>query len=155
MTNSKPEASIAVLRHAEVGDDIAACHPVMLQLRPRLVDGDAFCAQIQRQQVAGYRLLAAWCNGTVVGLAGYREMENTIYGRFIYVDDLVVSEVGRRDKLGARLLDAVAAETRARGCGYMILDTGLANAFAQRFYFRWGMLAKGIHFVWPTDKGLR
>ena len=140
------------LRHAETRDEIAACHTVMLQLRPRLTDRDAFCAQIERQQKAGYRLLAASREGGVVGLAGYRELENTIYGRFIYVDDLVVSEEGRGTKLGTLLLDEVAAETKRRECAYMILDTGLGNALAQRFYFRWGMLAKGMHFVWPVPQ---
>lgn len=144
--------SNTTLRHAETRDDIAACHAVMLQLRPRLMDRETFCTQIERQQTAGYRLLAAWHDGRAFGLAGYRELENTIYGRFIYVDDLVVSEEGRGTKLGAQLLDAVAAETKRRGCAFMILDTGLGNALAQRFYFRWGMLAKGLHFVWPVPK---
>ncbi len=151
MTNSIMPSN-TTLRHTETRDDIAACHTVMRQLRPKLTDCAEFCAQIARQQTAGYRLLAAWQVGKVVGLAGYRELENTIYGRFIYVDDLVVAEEGRGSQLGAQLLDAVAAETKRRGCAFMILDTGLGNALAQRFYFRWGMLAKGMHFVWPVPK---
>jgi ribosomal protein S18 acetylase RimI-like enzyme len=141
-----------ILRHAETRDEIAACHPVMLQLRPHLLDRDAFCAQIERQQTAGYRLLAASHQDQVVGLAGYRTLENTIYGRFIYLDDLVVSENGRRLKLGTTLLDAVAAETTRQACAHLVLDTGMANSLAQRLYFRWGLLAKGMHFVWrvPT-----
>jgi ribosomal protein S18 acetylase RimI-like enzyme len=150
MVRAAAAASDIVFRHAETHDDLVACHPVMLQLRPRLTDCAAFCAQIGRQQTAGYRLLAAWRGDVVMALAGYRELENTIYGRFIYVDDLVVAEDGRRDRLGAALLDQVATETRRRGCQHMVLDTGLANALAQRFYFRWGLLAKGMHFVWPV-----
>jgi ribosomal protein S18 acetylase RimI-like enzyme len=137
MANPLPLPADISLRHAEGREDISASHAVMLQLRPKLVDHDTYCAQIARQQSAGYNLLAAWRGNAVVGLAGYRELENTIYGRFVYVDDLVVSEAGRDSQLGKALLDAVAAET---------------NPLAQRFYFRWGMLAKGLHFVWPiTD----
>lgn len=28
----------------------------------------------------------------------------------------------------------------------LVLDTALANAFAQRFYFREGLLTRGLHF---------
>lgn len=133
-----------VLRHADAASDIAACFALMQQLRPHLASEAAFVAQIARQQATGYRLLVA--GETPVGLAGYRAMENTIYGKFIYVDDLVVAETGRRSGVGARLLDAVETEARALGCVRLVLDTGLANSFAQRFYFRWGMLAGGLHF---------
>jgi ribosomal protein S18 acetylase RimI-like enzyme len=139
-----------VFGFASTRKQIAGCHGAMVELRPKLVDVDAFCAQIIRQQDAGYRLYAASHNGSVVGLIGYRELENTMYGRFLYVDDLVVSQAGRRFKLGATLLDHVADETKRRGCAHMVLDTGMANSLAQRFYFRWGMLARGLHFVWPS-----
>jgi hypothetical protein len=33
------------------------------------------------------------------------------------------------------------------------LDTGLHMALAQRFYFRQGLLAKGMHFVEPLTQG--
>lgn len=132
------------LRHAVSTGDVAACFPLMRQLRPHLVDEAAFVAQIMRQQAQGYRLLGT--GESPVGLAGYRAMENTIYGKFVYVDDLVVAETERRGGLGAKLLDAVEAEARKLGCARLVLDTGLANAFAQRFYFRWGMLAGGMHF---------
>jgi GNAT superfamily N-acetyltransferase len=152
MANTLPPPADISLWHVEGHEHISACHAVMLQLRPRLVDHDAYCAQIVRQQRAGYRLLAAWRGNTVVGLAGYRELENTIYGRFVYVDDLVVAEAERGSQLGKALLDAVAAETKRRNCAHLVLDTGMVNHLAQRFYFRWGMLAKGLHFVWPiTD----
>lgn len=35
------------------------------------------------------RLLAGWQSQQVLGLAGYRIQENLLYGRFLYLDDLV------------------------------------------------------------------
>ena len=67
-----------------------ACFAVMRELRPHLHDAGAFVAQVQRQADQGYRLLAAWRGEQVVGLAGYRLQENTLYGRFVYIDDLIV-----------------------------------------------------------------
>ena len=134
------------LRPAETAADIDACWKVLHQLRPQLADAAELVARVQRQRAQGYRLLAAWRDGRVVGAAGYRISENLIHGRFVYVDDLVVAADDRRGGIGARLLEEVAAEARAAGCARMTLDTGLDNSFAQRFYFRWGLLATGLHF---------
>ncbi|WP_339540864.1 GNAT family N-acetyltransferase [Pseudomonas sp. RA_5y_Pfl1_P24] len=130
----------------ETQADFIACFAVMQQLRPHLTDATAFAAQIQRQRQNGYRLLAARENGQVIGLAGYRLTENTLYGRFIYVDDLVIDAALQRRRLGERLLDRVRQETRARGYRWLVLDTGMHMAMAQRFYFRQCLLPLGMHF---------
>ncbi|MCY1054455.1 GNAT family N-acetyltransferase [Nannocystis sp. SCPEA4] len=143
MTIASDEIS---LRHAEQDDELRACFAAMVALRPGLQDAEELRTRVRRQQAQGYRLLAAWRAEEALGLAGYRELENLIYGRFVYVDDLVVREDVRREQLGERLLAAVAAEARRLGCARLVLDTGLGNALAQRFYFRQGMLAVGMHF---------
>ncbi|GHB34344.1 GNAT family N-acetyltransferase [Salinicola rhizosphaerae] len=127
------------------------CFDVMRLLRPHLVDIDTFVDQLMRQMAMGYRLLAAWCDHVVVGLAGYRLSENLMYGRFAYIDDLVVDETQRRGGLGARLIEAVRGEARTLGCRYLVLDTGLGMALAQRFYFRQGLLSRGMHFSQSLD----
>lgn len=134
------------LRHAESDGDVIACFEAMRQLRPHLLDEAEFLGRVRRQQAGGYRLLAAWEDGRAVGAAGYRLQENLIRGRFVYVDDLVVLEGKRRGGAGARLLDEVGRLAKLDGCVWMTLDTGLGNAFAQRFYFRWGLLSAGLHF---------
>jgi ribosomal protein S18 acetylase RimI-like enzyme len=145
-----------VLRHAEGDADLRACFPLMRDLRPHLADADAFAARVRRQaEQAGYRLLAAWQDGTPVGLAGYRPQENLVRGPFCYVDDLVVVADARRHRIGARLLDAVAAQARAAGLPYLVLDTALDNALGQRFYFRHGMLPVALRFAMPLGDGCR
>ncbi|HEX7390377.1 MAG TPA: GNAT family N-acetyltransferase [Acidiphilium sp.] len=134
------------LRHAETDADILACFPVMRQLRPHLSGEAEFLTRVRRQQGEGYRLLAAWEEDEAVGLAGYRLQENLIRGRFVYVDDLVVQDGRRSGGLGAKLLDEVARLAKSEGCVWLTLDTGLGNALAQRFYFRWGLLSTALHF---------
>lgn len=134
------------LRHLDSDQDIEAGFGVMRELRPHLTDAVTFIAQVHRQARQGYRILAAWQDDQVKALAGYRLQENTIYGRFLYVDDLVTTADVRSHGLGARLLDALRDEARRHECAHFVLDTGLGNALAQRFYFRQGLLAMGMHF---------
>jgi ribosomal protein S18 acetylase RimI-like enzyme len=141
-----------LLRHADSEADLRACFPLMRDLRPHLTDAANFVVRVQRQtRQAGYRLLAAWEGGRPVGLAGYRPQENLIRGPFCYVDDLVVAPDCRRNQIGVQLLDAVAAEARANGLPYLVLDTALDNVLGQRFYFRYGMLPVACRFAMTLE----
>jgi GNAT superfamily N-acetyltransferase len=135
--------------HLDTPDALLPAFDVMRQLRPHLTDAPSFAAQVARQHAEGYRLLAASDAGSVVGLAGYRTLTNLLYGRFVYVDDLVVDGRLQRSGVGAQLLDAVRQIAREAGCAQFVLDTGLHMPLAQRFYFRNGLLARGMHFVEP------
>lgn len=140
------------LRHADSEAEVAACFPVMAQLRPHLADAAELTLRVARQRADGYRLLAAWRAGVTVALAGYRFTENLIHGRFVYVDDLVTTEEARGSGLGGRLLDAVADEARRQGIERLVLDTALDNVLAHRFYYRQGLLARALRFSRPIAR---
>jgi GNAT superfamily N-acetyltransferase len=106
----------------------------MIELRPHLKDAGSFIRQVMRQREHGYRLSAAWRDARIVGVIGYRLQENLLYGRFVFVDDLVVHQEFRRDGIGARLLSVARAYARETSCRHFVLDTGLHMALAQRFY---------------------
>jgi len=129
--------------------DYQACFNIMRELRPHLTDAAVFAAQVRRQAAQGYSLLAGWQEEQVKGLAGYRIQENLLYGRFLYVDDLITTSDARCHGIGGKLIDALREEARQQNCAHFVLDTALGNALGQRFYFRQGLLAKGIHFSQP------
>jgi ribosomal protein S18 acetylase RimI-like enzyme len=64
----------------------------------------------------------------------------------------VTTEGGRRHGIGARLLDAVAAEGQRLGCRRLVLDTALDNVLAHRFYYRQGLLARALRFSRDIDR---
>ena len=123
-----------------------AAYQVMRELRPHLTDAENFIARVHRQAEQGYCLLGVWQDQALLALAGYRISENLIYGRFLYVDDLVTAPHARSHGLGAKLIDALREEARCQKCTHLVLDTGLGNALGQRFYYRQGLLAAGMHF---------
>ena len=140
-------------QHLDDPQALAASFALMGVLRPHLNDQDRYVAQLVRQAEQGYRLLAAQEGERLVGLAGYRELENLLYGRYIYVDDLVVSPQLQRSGVGAQLLNAVREQAVQRDCDHLVLDTGLHMPLAQRFYFRQGLLARGMHFTQSLRAG--
>ncbi len=134
--------------------DIGACYGLMRQLRPHLASADEFIARWRRQSADGYRVLALWSEAPDPGpraLAGYRITENLVHGKFLYVDDLIADQNERGRGYGARLLAKLKDEGRALGCKKLVLDTGLDNYLAHRFYFRQGLLAQALRFNIPLD----
>jgi GNAT superfamily N-acetyltransferase len=129
--------------------EIGACYELMRQLRPHLKSQAEFVARWRRQSADGYRILALWGEGGPAALAGYRITENLVHGKFLYVDDLVSDATERSRGYGARLLEKLKAEGRALGCAKLVLDTGLDNFLAHRFYFRQGLLAQALRFNIP------
>jgi len=123
-----------------------AAYLLMRELRPHLTDAASFIARVQRQAEQGYCLQGIWQDQQLVALAGWRILENLLYGRFLYVDDLVTAPCARSHGLGAKLIDALREEARGQACTHLVLDTALGNALGQRFYFRQGLLAAGMHF---------
>jgi ribosomal protein S18 acetylase RimI-like enzyme len=134
------------MKIVETEQGLRACYPVMKELRPHLASEDAFVAQIQRQREQDYHLLAVWEGDEVVALAGYRYQENTVYGRFLYVDDLVTAEQHRSRRWGALLLAKLTVFAEEAHCVRLVLDTALTNGLGQRFYFREGLLPGALRF---------
>ena len=139
-----------LVRIAETEAEVRSCFPLMKQLRPHLLSEDEFVTRWARQLKDGYRLMMLLAGESgkeqVVAVAGYRVQENLVYGRFLYVDDLVSDEGARGSGFGAQLMDSLKLETKVQGCGKLVLDTALSNSLAQRFYFRNGLLATAMRF---------
>lgn len=142
------------LRPLDSQSDLRMATPLMRVLRPHLGGEEDFADRVARMRLQGYHLIGAFApEGELTALAGYRLQENLVYGRFLYVDDLVTAESHRGSHWGARLLRALDRVARAEDCARLVLDTGLGNARAQRFYFREGLYTGALRFHKPLDPG--
>ncbi len=136
---------IAILRIRERAA-VRRCYPVMEQLRPHL-DEAAFCEQVERQfETQQYHLAALENEGTIVSVAGYRHLENLVYGTHLYVDDLITDEAQRGRGFGGQLFDWLVEEARREGCSALHLDSGVQRFAAHRFYLGKRMEITSRHF---------
>ncbi len=126
--------------------EIAACYPVMRELRPHVPENE-FVSRVRRQEKSGYRLVAAEAEKEIVAVAGFRIGESLAWGRFLYVDDLVTSKKHRSKGYGAKLLLWLREYAVSENCKQLHLDSGLQREDTHRFYEREGMSKGGFHFV--------
>jgi len=127
----------------------------LLELRSHHGSVDNLTQRIDHQRATGYRIVASLDDdGNAAAVAGFRIGENTAWGRFVYVDDLVTRASAR----GHGHADAVMAwlDTLAReeGCDEIHLDSGVGpdREDAHRFYFRHRMRITAYHFARSVDR---
>lgn len=134
------------IRLAITDAEIAACFPVLRELRPHLVE-DQFLSRVRGQEQSGYQLGFVEQSEGVVAVAGFRVSENLAWGRFLYVDDLITLPSQRSKGLGTSLLSWLREFAEKEGCVQMHLDSGVQRKDAHRFYEREGMSITSFHFA--------
>src|SRR3990172_5949182 len=134
------------IRIAITDAEIAACYPVMRELRPHIAE-DQFLSRVRGQEGDGYRLVFVREPDALVAVAGIRIGENLPWGRFLYVDDLVSLPAHRSKGYGARLLSWLMELAAKEDCQQIHLDSGIQRKEAHRFYEREGMTMASFHFV--------
>src|SRR5438105_467733 len=88
--------------HGSTPEHIAACYPVIRELRTHL-DLAAFQAAVERMTPQRYRLICV-LDPEVRAVAGYRLMEMLATGPILYVDDLVTASQHRSRGYGRALI---------------------------------------------------
>lgn len=139
------------VRLASSDQEIAACFPVMRQLRPHLT-ADAFLSRVRSQARAGYRLARLEVDGRPVAVAGFRIVETLVSGRILNVDDLVTLDGERSKGHGAALLRWLLRRAEAESCERLELDSGVHRKDAHRFYEREGLRVRAYHFEIPVGR---
>lgn len=134
------------IKLANTDEEIAACFPVMHQLRPHLTR-ESFLLRVRSQEAAGYLLAYVESETGPVAVAGFRILETLGSGRFLNVDDLVTLESERSKGHGASLLRWLVRWAEAESCGRLELDSALRRKDAHRFYEREGMAASAYRFA--------
>lgn len=131
---------------AQSDAQILACFPVMLQLRPFLEIAD-FVKRVREQMLAGYQLAFFAIDNRVVAVAGLRISQNLAWGKFLYVDDLIVDETERSHGYGKQLFNWLIQYAKQNHCQQLHLDSGVQRFDAHRFYLRHRMKIASHHFL--------
>ncbi|OKH39438.1 GNAT family N-acetyltransferase [[Phormidium ambiguum] IAM M-71] len=134
-----------IIQLAGTDEQILNCFSAMSQLRPHLLR-DEFVDRIRQQMNSGYKLAFLETENRVVAVTGFRISECLSWGKFLYVDDLVVDELVRSKSYGEKLFQWLMEYAKQHDCQQLELDSGVQRFDAHRFYFRQRMSISGYHF---------
>lgn len=139
MTNS-------LLFQIEPVKEIESCFRVMQQLRPHLVDIDAFVQQVERQYAQGYQMVCCRDAGGVCAVMGFRFLEFLAWGKVLYIDDLITDAEKRKSGYASKLLQWAIDLAKKENCDQVHLDSGSHRHDAHRLYLKSGFKIIGYHF---------
>ena len=118
----------------------------MSQLRPHL-DEDSFVQRVLLQGEEAFTLAyLKVASDEVVGVCGFRIMNNLGFGRIVFVDDLVVDENERSKGFGKILFDWLITFAKENGCGRIHLDSAVHRVGAHKFYMDQRMAITSFFF---------
>jgi hypothetical protein len=123
---------------------LARAETVHRQLRPQLPDN--YPAKMEQVFRGGAEMCLATVDQRVVGVAVFRQFENTHVGSRFYIDDLVTAESERSTGAGRTLTAYLEQLARERGCPGVDLESGTHRSRAHRFYFREGFVITAFSF---------
>jgi len=123
---------------------LAKAEQVHRQLRPQLPAD--YLDKMRRVFAKGGEMCVAVFDQRVVGVAVFREFENTHVGPRFYIDDLVTNESERSTGAGKQLIAYLERLAQERGCSGLELESGTHRSRAHRFYFREGFFISSFSF---------
>ena len=127
-------------------EEIRTCYAVISQLRPHL-DEDSFVQRVLLQGAEAFMLAYLKdAHEKVVGVCGFRIMNNLGFGRIVFVDDLVVDESERSKGYGKILFDWLSMYAKENGCGRIHLDSAVHRVGAHKFYMEQRMAITSFFF---------
>lgn len=100
----------------------------------------------------GYRMVSVWEDDLCVGVSGIWVTTKFYSGRYLEMDNVVVSATHRSKGIGKILNDFVELLAREEGCQMIMLDAYLENEKAHVFYERSGFVKRGYHFLKSLDE---
>ena len=136
-------------------DETHRAAPALLELRKDAGPLDALISRVDAQREAGYRIVGAFDDGQdeAAAVIGFKVTENLVWGRYLYIEDVVTRAEGRGKGHAPALMEWVLDEGRREGCGQVHLNSGVGSARrgAHRFYFNSGMEISAHHFSMALD----
>ncbi len=122
-----------------------AQHHLIRQLNPSM--SLAYYEELLQQMLQnGYRMVGAFDGSTCIGLSGFWISAKLYSGKYLEVDNFVVTEEYRSRGVGKLLSDWMLEEAKRHNCATVMLDAYVTNSAAHRFYFREGFHIKSYHF---------
>lgn len=94
-----------------------------------------------------YGQAAVFDGDTCLGIAGFWIGTKLWCGKYLEIDNLVVSAKYRSKGAGKLLFDYLTEKAKEEQCSMMALDSYTSNFKAHKFFYNEGFGPKGFHFI--------
>ena len=94
-----------------------------------------------------YFQVAVFEGENCLGIAGIWIGTKLWCGKYLEIDNLIVSNKFRSKGVGKLMFDYISKKAKAENCSMMALDSYTSNFKAHKFFYNEGFAPKGFHFI--------
>lgn len=94
-----------------------------------------------------FRMIGAFLDDKIVGVAGYWILRMLYCGRYIQVSSFIVDEEKRGSGIGKKILQEIEKIGKELQCEKVILDSFTENKKSHSLYYVEGFHIRGFHFM--------
>jgi GNAT superfamily N-acetyltransferase len=143
------------IRELKTIDEMISHLSVMQELYPTLTEIQYY-EMLSEMIPNNYGQIAVFENEKCIGISGYWIGTKLWCGKYLELDNVIVSKEYRSKGVGKILSDFLDNKAHLNNCTIQVLDAYTTNFKAHRFYYNQGFSPKGFHFVKIIDKnGIR
>jgi GNAT superfamily N-acetyltransferase len=136
-----------ILKELKSMEEMLEQLPVLQELYPSLTKEAYEKDLINMLPNNHYGQIAVFEGETCLGLTGYWIGTKLWCGKYLEIDNLIVSEKQRSTGVGKRMFDYLAAKAMQENCTMMALDSYTSNFKAHKFFYNQSFAPKGFHFI--------
>jgi len=119
---------------------------LVMELTPDL-DQAHYEIMLREMVPHNYRQVAVYDENKLIGVSGYWIATKIYSGRYLEIDNFVITKEYRSRNIGKLMIDWMLNEARESNCKTMMLDAYVENFKAHKFYYREGFIARGFHYL--------
>jgi GNAT superfamily N-acetyltransferase len=135
------------LRELNGLDEMLQTLDVLQELYPSLTPENYLADLKEMLPNNRYGQVAVFDGDTCVGVSGYWIGTKLWCGKYLEIDNLVVSAKVRSKGVGKMIFDYLAEKAQQEECSMVSLDSYTSNFKAHKFFYNEGFAPKGFHFI--------
>jgi len=132
-------------------EEMLTTYEVLTELYPSL-EKEAYRNELTFMVQHNYTQVVVKEKEVILGVTGVWIGNKLWCGKYLEIDNIVVSEKARSQGVGNMMVDYLASKAQELGCSMMALDSYTTNFQAHKFFYNKGFGPKGFHFIHVLDK---
>ncbi len=121
--------------------------PVLQDLYPSLTLSE-YSSELDLMLPHNYGQVGVFEGDICLGLSGFWIGTKLWCGKYLELDNIVVSKIQRSQGIGKLLFDFLHKKALENDCTMLSLDSYTTNFKAHKFFYKEGFAPKGFHFIY-------
>ena len=134
------------LKELKSKEEMLQAYDIMLEVYPTLTL-EEYSNELDVMTPHNYGQIAVIENGEIIGLTGYWLGSKLWCGRYLELDNVVVSKNHQKKGIGKMLFDYAKEKAEEHDCTMLALDSYSDNFEAHKFFYKQDFVPRGFHFI--------